>query len=204
MRIIDPDKHAIQRQAILAAARICFARKGFHQTSTEAICAEAGTSSGKLFHYFPNKKAIILAVVEQQNRQTAVWMETLQLQTDASAALTDLLDGILHLAGDAAERRLILEIAAEGARDADVAAANAEGDRLLAQGLISLLHAAVAGGQAHPQVSDDHAVRFLMVLIDGIFSRVAVDRAFDPQSESAALHIIVRTVMGIGEERNHG
>ena len=34
MRTIDPDKHAARRDAILAAARSCFARKGFHQTST--------------------------------------------------------------------------------------------------------------------------------------------------------------------------
>lgn len=204
MRIVDPDKHAIQRQAILAAARTCFARKGFHQTSTEAICAEAGTSSGKLFHYFPNKKAIILAVVEQQNRQMADWIDSLQQQADASAVLSDLLNGILHLAADTAERHLILEIAAEGARDRDVAVANMKGDRLLAQGLTSLLRAAVAGGQARPQVADDRAVQFLMVLIDGIFSRVAVDPAFYPQSESAALHMIVRTVFGMDEERDHG
>jgi TetR/AcrR family transcriptional regulator, repressor for uid operon len=203
MRTVDPQKHAIQRQVIISAAKSCFARNGFHKTSTETICLEAHTSSGNLFHYFPNKKAIIHAVVEQQNQQTAAWIDALQEQPDFSEVLTDFLDGILHLAGDVAERRLILEIAAEGARDADVAVLNAQGDQLLTKGLTSLLTAAIANGQARPKIPDDHAVRFLMILVDGIFSRVAIDSTFDPKTERDALHVIVRTVMGIGMDRNH-
>lgn len=196
MRTVDPAKHLIQRQVILSAARACFARHGFHKTSTDAICAEAGTSSGKLFHYFSSKKEIFLAVVEQQHQQTAVWLESLQQRSDVSFALSEVLDTVLHLAGDAGERQLILEMAAEGARDPDVAAANAAGDRRLAQGLTALLDAAVADGQARPAVPNDHAVRFLMALIDGIFSRVAVDSAFAPEAERAALQTIVHVVMG--------
>lgn len=197
MRTVDPVKHAFQRQAVLAAARACFMRDGFHRTSTEAIRIEAGTSSGKLFHYFPNKKAIILAVVEDQSRQTASWMESLRRQPQFPAALTAFLDGILHLASDAGERRLILEIAAEGARDADVAAASMTGDRLLEEGLAALLLDATARGQAHPLIPADHAVRFLMVLVDGIFSRVAVDGNFDPMAERAALATVIRAIFGI-------
>lgn len=197
MRTVDPVKHALQRQAVLAAARTCFIREGFHRTSTEAICTEAGTSSGKLFHYFPNKKAIILAVVEDQSRQTARWIASLQLQTEFAAALTDFLEGILQLASDTGERRLILEITAEGARDADVAAANMAGDRLLEEGLAILLRQATANAQAHPLIPAEHAARFLMVLVDGIFSRVAVDENFDPMAERDALLTIIRTVLGI-------
>lgn len=203
MRIVDPDKHAVQRQAILEAARNCFVRNGFSKTSTEAICAEAGTSSGKLFHYFPTKKAIILAVVEDQNRQMAEWIDTFRQQADGSVALIALLDGILFLAGDPAERHLILETAAEGARDGQVAAANAAGDRLLAQGLTELLDSAIAGGQARPLVTTEHAVRFLMVLIDGLFSRVAVDGGFDPALERASIIAIVRAILGMSGAQSH-
>jgi AcrR family transcriptional regulator len=200
MRTVDPDKHAAQRQVILSAAKTCFARNGFHKTSTEAICAEAGTSSGKLFHYFPNKKAIILAVVEDQARQTTDYFGNLLEQPDLSAALSDFFDVILHLASDAEERRLILEIAAEAARDEDVGALNAKGDRLLAEGLTALLTEATSRGQVKPVVPVGHAVRFLMVMIDGIFSRVSVDAAFDPAEERASLQTILRSVLRIGRE----
>lgn len=193
MRTIDPEKYAAQRQAILQAARICFARAGFHKTSTEAICAEAGTSSGKLFHYFPNKKAIILAVVDEQSRQTADYVASLMQRPDLPSALFELLDVVLHHARDGQERRLILEIAAEASRDAEIGALSVEADRRLKNDIEALLVAAIARGQLDTVVPAAHAAQFLMIVIDGIFSRAAADQAFDPLAERAAL----QTVLGI-------
>ncbi len=72
-------------------------------------------STGKLFNYFPNKRALILAVIVDQARETFRQLEALLWQDDLVAALGDMLDEILRLSGNAPERRLILEVAAEGA-----------------------------------------------------------------------------------------
>jgi AcrR family transcriptional regulator len=53
---------ASRRQHILDAAAACFARKGFHQTTTDEICREAGVSPGALYNYFSGKEEIIRAV----------------------------------------------------------------------------------------------------------------------------------------------
>ncbi|ENN87581.1 Transcriptional regulator, TetR family [Rhizobium freirei PRF 81] len=200
MRIRDPDKHALQLETILEAAKICFARSGFHWTSTEAICSEAGVSSGKLFHYFPNKKAIILAVVHQQTSQTATYIGELLQRADLSAALLEFLDVVLHLAADGQERRLILEIAAEATRDDDVGALNAAADTLLAKGLTALLNGAAERGQVKLVVPLEHAVRFLMIVIDGIFNRVSIDAGFDPAGERDSLRTIIRNILCISGE----
>ena len=50
-----------RRQQILEAARACFARQGFHQTSVQDICKEAGLSPGAVYGYFPSKDHIIAA-----------------------------------------------------------------------------------------------------------------------------------------------
>ncbi len=50
-----------RRQQILEAARACFARQGFHQTSIQDICREAGLSPGAVYRYFPSKEHIIAA-----------------------------------------------------------------------------------------------------------------------------------------------
>ncbi|MGG6895205.1 MULTISPECIES: TetR/AcrR family transcriptional regulator [Rhizobium] len=200
MRTRDPEKHALQLEAILEAAKICFARTGFHRTSTEAICGEAGVSSGKLFHYFPNKKAIILAVVHEQTSQTATYIGELLQQADLAAALLDFFDVVLHLAADALERRLILEIAAEATRDEDVGALNAAGDRLLRDGLTALLSGAAERGQVKLMVPLEHAVRFLMIVIDGIFNRASIDASFDPAEERASLRTIISNVLCITGE----
>ena len=50
-----------RRQQILEAAQACFARGGFHQTSIQDICKEAGLSPGAVYGYFPSKDHIIAA-----------------------------------------------------------------------------------------------------------------------------------------------
>lgn len=54
-----------RREQILAAARTCFARDGFHQTSMDDLLAEAGLSAGALYRYFRGKDEIITAIAQQ-------------------------------------------------------------------------------------------------------------------------------------------
>lgn len=60
----DPELNALRRAEILRGAARIFAEKGFQGARTEEICAAAGVSPGTLFRYFPDKQAIILAIVE--------------------------------------------------------------------------------------------------------------------------------------------
>jgi AcrR family transcriptional regulator len=58
-RITEARRQA-RRAQIVAAARRCFARDGFHQTSMPDIAREAGVSVGAPYRYFPSKEEIIL------------------------------------------------------------------------------------------------------------------------------------------------
>jgi AcrR family transcriptional regulator len=53
-----------RRQHILRAATVCFDREGFHRTTIADVRREAGVSTGAIYTYFPNKKAIIRAMLE--------------------------------------------------------------------------------------------------------------------------------------------
>jgi AcrR family transcriptional regulator len=53
-----------RRQQILDAARRCFVRQGFHQTSMADIFTEAGVSAGAVYGYFKSKDEIIAAIAE--------------------------------------------------------------------------------------------------------------------------------------------
>lgn len=57
-RITD-ERRAANRAAIVDAARRCFARDGFHQTSMPDIVAEAGISAGAFYRYFEGKDELI-------------------------------------------------------------------------------------------------------------------------------------------------
>ena len=56
---------AARRQQILDAARTCFLRNGFHQTSMQDVIREAGLSVGAVYRYFPSKNDLITALAER-------------------------------------------------------------------------------------------------------------------------------------------
>jgi len=54
-----------RREQILAAARRCFLRDGFHATSMQDLFAEAGLSAGAVYSYFASKDDVIAAIAEE-------------------------------------------------------------------------------------------------------------------------------------------
>ena len=54
-----------RRKQILDAAFACFAREGFHQTTMQEICREAGLSPGAVYSYFNSKEEIIEASCQE-------------------------------------------------------------------------------------------------------------------------------------------
>ena len=58
-----------RRSQILEAALVCFAKRGFHQTSMHDISAEAGVSVGLIYRYFENKEAVISAMADRHKKE---------------------------------------------------------------------------------------------------------------------------------------
>ena len=58
-----------RRVQILDAALVCFAQRGFHQTSMHDISAEAGISVGLIYRYFANKEAVISAMADRHKSE---------------------------------------------------------------------------------------------------------------------------------------
>ncbi|HET6189513.1 MAG TPA: TetR/AcrR family transcriptional regulator [Trebonia sp.] len=51
-----------RRQQILDAARRCFARQGFYETTMQDVFAESGLSAGAVYRYFKTKDDLIQAI----------------------------------------------------------------------------------------------------------------------------------------------
>jgi AcrR family transcriptional regulator len=69
-----------RRQQILDAARRCFIREGFHQTSMTDILTEAGLSAGAVYGYFKSKNEIIAAIAEDVIGQITQLLEPIFTQ----------------------------------------------------------------------------------------------------------------------------
>src|SRR5467141_150691 len=61
--------NADRRSQILDAALVCFAKRGFHQTSMHDISGEAGISVGLIYRYFENKDAVISAMADAHKQE---------------------------------------------------------------------------------------------------------------------------------------
>jgi TetR/AcrR family transcriptional regulator, repressor for uid operon len=70
----NPDR----RSQILDAALVCFAKRGFHQTSMHDISAEAGISVGLIYRYFENKDAVISAMADRHKKEIQEILERAQ------------------------------------------------------------------------------------------------------------------------------
>jgi TetR/AcrR family transcriptional regulator, transcriptional repressor of aconitase len=82
-----------RRAHILAAARRCFVRDGFHQTSMQDLVCEAGMSSGAVYRYFASKDAMIVAIAEENLDQiVAIVRESVADGVDLGAALAAALE----------------------------------------------------------------------------------------------------------------
>ena len=87
-----------RRDHILAAARRCFLRDGFHATSMQDLFGEAGLSSGAVYRYFASKDEVIMAIAEENTCEVLAMMHAATAQhpgQSAGAALADALEVIL-------------------------------------------------------------------------------------------------------------
>ena len=62
-------RSASTRAKLLRAARVLFARKGYAGVGTEEIVRRAGVTRGALYHQFPAKEDLFLAVYEQVEQE---------------------------------------------------------------------------------------------------------------------------------------
>ena len=64
-----------QTARILAAAQLCFARRGFDGASMDEIIAEAGMSSSTVYRYFPEgKRSLVRAVIGRVMDPVVDWI----------------------------------------------------------------------------------------------------------------------------------
>ncbi|AOF88446.1 TetR family transcriptional regulator [Sinorhizobium sp. RAC02] len=63
------------RLALIEAARRLFVEKGYAETATPDIVAEAGVTRGALYHHFEDKKALFRAVLEREGEAVAAHIE---------------------------------------------------------------------------------------------------------------------------------
>jgi len=177
------NKPILQRQSdrrdeILAAAQRCFARSGFHQTSMQEICAEAGMSPGNLYRYFPSKESLIAGIAERDRAEVAQDFA----RADLSQGLFAVLEGMAHhhfTQRSDEQVKLCTEVMAEARRNPEIARISSAFDADVRKWLAGLFKAGIERGDVAPDVDLDAAITMLIIIADGVWWRRAVDPNFN-------------------------
>lgn len=195
---LTPERREARRAEIVAAARHCFSRDGFHQTSMPDIAAQAGVSQGAPYRYFANKEEIILAIAGDAFRHI---FEPVERAAESGAAtVADLAAAALQALSadtvqDAAGREVPVEELLRCAVQAwsEMLRNQAVHDRAVEgfDGVRRSIARAIERGQATAAVPDavdpDHGARLVMGLLHGfVLQRVAFGVS-DPAHYSADL-----------------
>jgi AcrR family transcriptional regulator len=83
--------NATKRTIIVEATKL-FARQGFHKTTVSEIANAIGMTQGAFFHHFPNKRALLDAVVEGRARGIESYRAVLKDKGRSAATVRKVVD----------------------------------------------------------------------------------------------------------------
>ncbi len=182
MNQLKVQRQSDRRDEILEAAERCFVRSGFHQTSMQEICAEAGMSAGNLYRYFPSKEALIAGIAERDRAELAQDFA----RADLSQGLFAVIEGMMHhhfSVRPAEEVLLCTEVMAEARRNPEIARISRAFDTDVRRWLLDMFRAAAEQGDIPKDADFESAVGMLMLIADGMWWR----RALDPNFKAATM-----------------
>lgn len=161
------------------AAAPLFAQHGFEATTAGQIAKAAGVSSGSVFYYFEDKRAVFRAVFERDLPQSRALIERALAEPDPFAALLVIVDTIAAEAMDPIAFGLMIELLRQIGRDEELVSVVTDNDALIVDGLAELIRRATDTGHVDPALDPAEAARWIQTMIDGSF--LSADPSRDPR-----------------------
>ncbi len=192
---LDETTQRARREHILDAAEHCFAREGFHRTSMQDICREAGVSPGAFYLYFSSKEDLIAGICEREKTALAQALASVAEAPDFMAALSQL--GQTYCLEEPREKlRLHLEINAEAMRNPAIGHNVRAIDDFVAKSFERLLSDAKAKGRINPSADEATIAQIISILGDGLYLRRALDPEFDGKACMPVILSLISSLIG--------
>jgi len=114
---------AERRAHVMAAARRCFVRDGFHAASMQDLVEEASMSSGAVYRYFPSKDAVIEAIAAENLAQVVTVLEqAIEAGASPPAAIATVLEFVTSRHAEDGFAAIALLVWSEALRNPTLAA----------------------------------------------------------------------------------
>ncbi|HEX6000581.1 MAG TPA: TetR/AcrR family transcriptional regulator [Hyphomicrobiaceae bacterium] len=191
---LKPDIQRARRDHILDAAEQCFARAGFHRTTIQDICRQAGISPGALYVYFDSKEALIAGICERDRAEFSERLAALADAPDFLSALQEL--GEHYFVHQPVYKSLLcLEIGMESTRNPRIGEIHRSVDEFIRTGFERLFQRLKDERRIAPEMDIPSLARMMAVIGDGLFSRRAVDPGFDGRAMVPATVQVVAALL---------
>jgi AcrR family transcriptional regulator len=153
-----------QRAELLDGARRCFAEHGYEEATVVRLEEATGRSRGAIFHHFPTKLDLFLAVLERDAEHEAARWE--------AGSVADVLAGIADEDPDWAT--VVVEQSRRRRTDPVFRRRWRRRTDLVREALVALVDRERAAGRIAEDVPDPVAARFLSVVGDGLLLQRAI------------------------------
>jgi AcrR family transcriptional regulator len=188
---------ARQRERILDAAEVCFIQHGFHAASMAHIAQTADMSAGLIYRYFDGKSAIVKAIIER-HLESEHYKKIGQLHSaeDVCRSILETFDAWRRREDPKMNPVLMIELAAESTRDAEIARAVRTKDRAFEPSITALVRRiARSRGVKLTAVAARSRAMVLQCLVEGLAMRVVRDPKLQRATLKPALELVVAVLM---------
>jgi AcrR family transcriptional regulator len=184
-----------RRQQIVDAAFACFARKGFHPTTMQDICAEAKLSPGAIYRYFDSKETIIAGACRASEGDTDLdLLRSALAEPDTSVMMGGLVTAFFSdLEGERATlaSRAMLQLWAEMVTNPAVRRSYEERHGMLRSAMLDVVAEAQRRGDFAAGLDPEAVVSAMMALYHGF----QMQKAMVPETDTAAYAEVVRAML---------
>jgi AcrR family transcriptional regulator len=163
-----------RREEILAAAKACFAREGFHATSMRDIYGECGLSPGAVYNHFASKEEIVRALGEERLRQAQAQRDAVELIDDPIEAIRLLAAGTREVLVREDDLLMDLQFAGEALRNESIAEVSRQAFEATLETIVGLIDRAQKGGHLDPSLDADALARLLIGVFQGVAMQTAI------------------------------
>ena len=161
---VSQDYLEAQRADILEGARRCFAAHGYEEATVVRLEEATGRSRGAIFHHFPTKLDLFLAVLEHDTEREAARWET--------GSVADVLTGLA--AEDPDWATVVVEQSRRRRTDPSFRERWSRRTDLVRDALRTLVTRERTAARIAPDISPEVAARFISVVGDGLLLQRAI------------------------------
>lgn len=184
---VSEEHRSRRRQQILDAAKECFIRKGFHQTSMADVFAESGLSAGAVYVYFKGKDEIVVAIAERVMANVYGVLEP-AAKKDPPPSIAELFKYVITSAeavgfGDEKMARLVPQVWAEAAQNPHLGSTISSSYQDVHGILAAVVKRLQADGRVSTSVHPDRVAKAIFGMVLGyVVQRLVMPDVIEPES----------------------